>query len=87
MLLLKVRVENCYVSRNLVYWEKENDTLCAYVKRTKKKIFETDVIIDLEVGRLIIGLGGSASSSSCSYMEAEDDVEQQFPNLLWATSP
>jgi hypothetical protein len=34
MLLLKVRLGNC-VSKNLVYWEKENGTLCAHVKRRR----------------------------------------------------
>jgi hypothetical protein len=46
-----------------VHEEKENGSLCAHVKirrgrkRKKKKCFELNGIIDLEVGRLIISLG------------------------------
>jgi hypothetical protein len=47
--------------------------VCDHAKRTDKEYLETEGIIDLEVDRLIISLGGSASDSSD--MEVEDDAE------------
>jgi hypothetical protein len=55
--------------------EREWRPVCVNVKRTEKEYLETEGIIDEEVDRLIISLGGSASDSSdSSDTEAEDDV-------------
>jgi hypothetical protein len=47
--------------------------MCDHVKRTDKEYLETEGIIGLQVDRLIVSLGGSASDSSD--MEVEDDAE------------
>jgi transposase len=55
--------------------EREWRPVCDHVKRIEKEYLETEEIIDVEVDRLIISLGRSASDSSdSSDTEAEDDV-------------
>jgi hypothetical protein len=53
--------------------EREWRPVCDNVKRIEKEYLETKGIIDLEMDRLIISLGGSASDSSDT--EVEDDTE------------
>jgi hypothetical protein len=55
--------------------EREWCPVCDHVKRIEKEYLEADGIIYIEVDRLIISLGGSASDSSdSSDTEAEDNV-------------
>jgi hypothetical protein len=46
--------------------------VCDHVKRIEKEYLETEGIVDVELDRLIISLGGSTSDSSDT--EAGDDV-------------